>query len=362
MNAKIIIYSRLLLALLIVSAVSFGQTMADDLFEKPESSAALDIPETPWPIAVLQFLGARFRDHFLEQQFAKDCKALETEIAKAIAGKDAGFLLKVEIYADEYGTPYVPEEGKLVFPIGRGATAFDALAEYKKHQHLQAPPPKGLTDQSSYVWITNKDGHLTARALFVTKREQFEKEAWDESRRRKEVEFGDAARPPDAINATDVAEYWYNVAQQYQSALRDELESSRIATMIRNLRTAQDEFNNAYQKYQEAEAALQQQQQFTRWLTAVAVVTHTVQTAIENGDLVSTHNSGVRLKSEGKPSTAWMEYSKKETDLLTGRSREERLRLELKGADLQTRSREVRETFQKKGITVPEPDIVIPKR
>ena len=77
-------------------------------------------------------------------------------IDNTVAGGSKGYLIKVEMYSDEFGTPVIPE-GQLVFPIGTGSEPVDALTEFIRVPRIQKPPPSGLRNDSYYLWIT-KDG------------------------------------------------------------------------------------------------------------------------------------------------------------------------------------------------------------
>lgn len=116
------------------------------------ASAVYELAENVPPgIQLLQLLGVSFVNKLANDSVEDALNQIWPTIDSQITDK-RGFLLKVNVYVHENGTPHVPG-GQLLTTIGLGSEPLDALAEFYRQDVLTNPVPRNLRNSSSYIWI-----------------------------------------------------------------------------------------------------------------------------------------------------------------------------------------------------------------
>jgi hypothetical protein len=354
--------SRSLALILAVSAVvpSAAQDKKPDLFDPIDPSTAFDLTDLPVGVTLLQMLALELRDKKLESQFDEDLDKLRGNMEAAIGNKGLGYLLKVEIYADEFGTPVVPA-GQLVFSIGVGTEPADSLAEFIRRPGLEAAKPTGLRNESYYLWVKRKDGKLVAGAIPTEFRENLERTARQEADRRNLLGDWQRALPTDGFKALQRAEYWNEVANKYSQFLTSQEDRNRVEAIKKQFNEAQAKFNEAYKKYLETEAEIARQQQFSKALDTIGAITAVLNAADKLGAFQSSKAGPVRTDAKPEANfSATIEYSKTRTNELTGSYEEQKIRIQLQGDQLQKLDGALRGVFDKDGIPIPKAEDPLP--
>lgn len=353
------------LALLTVclGATAVGQDNVGDLFDPGSSSGALDLAETPLWLTLLQAAGLEVRDKALEHKFANELDHLKSQVESAVGDKGLGYLLKVELFADEFGTPVVPA-GQLVFPIGPGTEPTDSLAEFIRVPRLQATPPTGLRNMSYYIWLKKRKGKLSGGMVPSEFREVLERQAREEAQMRNRLGQWEAALPPGGLRQLQRDQYWADVADKYAKFLATQDSRKRVDNLRKQFDEAEAKFNEAYKQFQETAESLARKQQFSGALQTMGLITSIFDNAIKLGSVSSSASGAV--KDTGQPDLpykATVEYTKSRTDALTGYHEEQRLRLEIQGQQLQQLDGSLRDVFKKDGVQIPkaEDNLSIPR-
>ena len=353
---------RTLVLLLAASAIGSiaAQEKKTDLFDPIDPSKALDLTDVPPGISLLQMMALELRDKKMETQFEEDFGKLRGVMETAIGNKGLGYLLKVEIYADEFGAPVVPA-GQLVFAIGVGTEQADSLAEFVRRPGLEAAKPTGLRNESYYLWVKHKDGKLLAGAIPREFRENLERTARQEADRRNLLGDWQRALPTDGFKALQRAEYWNEVANKYSQFLTSQEDRNRVEAIKKQFNEAQAKFNEAYKKYLETEADVARQQQFSKALDTIGTITAVLNAADKLGAFQSSKAGPVRTDAKPEANfSATIEYSKTRTNELTGSYEEQKIRIQLQGDQLQKLDGALRGVFDKDGIRIPKAEDPLP--
>jgi len=349
-----------LIALVVALRPLGAQSSPEDLFDKPESSTALDIPREPeakWWIEVLHKAGLELTARDLKEDFTTQFEALRNTIASSLAGKQTGYLLKIQMYVDEFGTSHVPA-GQLVLPIGESTTPLDALVQFFRTPAVVGDTPEGLDNQSYYIWLKNEGGKLRGRAIRREFRELFERRAREEDETGRQLNALGQAYTGETKQAIQQAQYWQQFVEHYGRSLANAQQRAQVQALVSRFKVAQEEFNKAYDSYQRTEIQIAEQQSWARALSTASTLSGIVQNAITVGALTSSTNSNASVKSDGGPAADWkasLEYSRRETDNLRGLEREQRFRLDLKFKSLQDLDSQLKTLFDKSRPTIPPP-------
>jgi hypothetical protein len=357
-----LLLSRTLVFILTASMLGSGpaQEKKTDLFDPIDPSKTLDLAEVPPGVSLLQMMALELRDKKMEAQFEEDFAKLRSVMETAIGDKDLGYLLKVEIYADEFGTPVVPA-GQLLFSIGVGTEPADSLAEFIRRPGLEAAKPTGLSNESYYLWVKHKDGKLVAGAIPREFRENLERTARQEADRRNLLGEWQRALPTDGFKAIQRAEYWNEVANKYSQLLTSQDDRNRVEAIKKQFDDAQSKFNEAYKKYLETEAEIGRQQQFSKALDTIGAITAVLNAADKLGAFQSSKAGAVRTDAKPEANlSATIEYSKTRTNELTGSYEEQKIRIQLQGDQLEKLDGTLRGIFQKDGVPIPKADDPLP--
>jgi hypothetical protein len=350
----------LILATSAPCSIVAAQDKKPDLFDPIDPSKAFDLTDLPVGVTLLQMMALELRDRTLGAQFEADLDKLREIMETSIGKNGLGYLLRVQIYSDEFGTPVVPA-GQLVFSIGAGTEPADALAEFIRRPGLEADKPKGLRDESYYLWVKRKDGKLVAGAIPREFRENLDETARQEADRRNLLGDWQRALPDGGFKAIQRAEYWNEVATKYSHFLQSQEDRDRVEAIRKQFNDAQDKFNEAYKKYLETEAELASQAQFSRALDTISAIGAVLNAADKLGAFQSTTAGPV--KTDAKPQAnlgATIEYSKTRINELTGSYEEQRVRIQLQGDQLQKLDGTLRGIYQKDNIPIPKAQDPLP--
>jgi hypothetical protein len=351
------------LALVLVAGTArpiAAQDKKPDLFDPIDPSKAFDLTDVPVGVTLLQMTALELRDKEMEKEFEKNLDQLKGNIATALSNKSLGYLLKVEIYADEFGTPVVPA-GQLVFSVGVGTEPADSLAEFIRRPGLEAAKPTGLSNESYYLWVKRKDGKLVAGAIPREFRENLEQTARQEAERRNLLGEWQRALPTDGFKTIQRAEYWNDVAAKYSNYLTSQADRDRVEAIKKQFNDAQAKFNEAYKKYLETEAEMARQAQFSKALDTIGAIAAVLNAADKLGAFQSTAAGPVRTDAKPQANlSATIEYSKTRVNELTGSYEEQRIRIQLQGEQLQKLDGTLRDIFQKDGVPIPKAQDPLP--
>jgi hypothetical protein len=343
----------LLVLFAVVSAPCAGQDKPDDLFDPGSSSGALDLAKTPLWLTLLQAAGLEIRDSALQKQFGKELNNLKSQAETAIDDKDLGYLLKVELFTDEFGTVVVPA-GQLVFPIGVGTEPTDSLAEFIRVPRLEGTPPAGMRNMSYYIWLKKRNGSLSGGMISREVRGVLEQRARDEARRRNLLGQWENALPKGGIRELQRDQYWSEVADKYSKFLAKEESRKRVEDLRQQFNAAEAKFNESYKQFQETAESLARKQQFIGALQTMGLITSIVGNAIKLGSMTSSTSPVNGSGQPDLPYKATLEYTKSREDALTGYHEEQRLRLEIQGQQLQQLDTNLRDLFKNEGVKIPK--------
>lgn len=331
-----------------------------DIFDPIDPSKVLDLTDVPIGVTLLQMAALELSDKKMEGQFKEDLDKLKGNMEAEIGDKGLGYLLKVEMYSDEFGTPVVPA-GQLVFSIGVGREPADSLAEFIRRPSLQAPRPTGLRNESYYLWVKRKDGKLQASAIPREFRDGLERTARQEADRRNLLGEWQRALPIDGFKAIQRAEYWNEVATKYSQFLKSQENRQRVEAINKQFNEAQGKFNEVYKNYLETEAEIGRQQLFSKTLDTISTITSVLSAADKLGAFRSTKAGPVRTDANPEANLgATIEYSKTRTNELTGSYEEQKVRIQLQADQLQGLDGTLREIFQKDGVPIPKAEDPLP--
>lgn len=319
-----------------------------------DPTSALDLVDSPLAITVLQFGGLKFRDHFIESTFTRQLGDMAGRIEGAIAGKNKlGYLLKVNIYSDEFGTLVIPG-GQLLFPIGVGTEPLDALAEFTRTPVVMHGESSGFDNRSYYVWITKKGPKYSVDAIRQESRSAFEKRAREEAHRRDLLAIYSTALPADAVQSVKRAAYWQEVVRTYADHLKSEANREEVQALSQQFVNAQRTFNAAYRAFQETEAELAKQKRDSQVLLIASTVAQMVENACHAKSLVS--STGAPVSSQAAPTVslkdAYVQLSIKTRETALEYKRQQRI-IELQESGLERRNRQLRQIFQQDGVPIP---------
>lgn len=284
----------------------------------PEPSSVLDIErengaKTPPVVWLLEKLGLRITKTALSNEYNKEMLRIETTIEKEISERPLGYLLKVELYTDEFGIPYVPS-GQLILTIGLGSEPLDALAEFMRKPVIRGPSPApGLINNSQYIWLRRENGRLVASSQAPEFRAALEADAQEEARRRDILGayYGVAG---DGLVRVQRAAYWNDVAQRYTNQLADDATRRQVAELTREFAVAQNKFNDLYVDYQQAVNRLEESRGLLKVLDILDKVTGVVAGACRIAEIVS-ESTSQPASANGQPIIKTDDYRATNTSL-----------------------------------------------
>jgi hypothetical protein len=208
-----------------------------------------DLVESP-AAGIAQILGIQIRDNTLNDNFKTALGDVVKNISENLPQTKGGYLARVNLYYDEFGSPIIPG-GQILTGVGPGVSPIDALAEDINRAKLTNPQPTYLRSGSYYIWLTKKDGRLVALATpheFTTQLETVARK--EAGRRQKLASIGMTGDP--LSSSIRRAQYW----QQFYERNKQIIDASARAKEIKETTAAfsklQLEANEILKKYQQA--------------------------------------------------------------------------------------------------------------
>jgi len=222
----------------------------------------------------------RVNNWLVSQAGERACKQILDEVKSQLVDPRKGFLVRINAERDAMEN-LRPGPGAIATPIGPGRDPLSVLAEdYRKPQLGPAPTP-GFRDASWYCWIsTGADGTLVA--------DRYSQEATSgiETNARVEAERLDVLGefltdvPARAIYRAQRAEYWQEVKERNFKLDRSREDYLRLDRLNKEMESAQDQFNAAYENYQQTIAELARQQRQEAMLDRIGLVLQLIETGV----------------------------------------------------------------------------------
>ncbi len=352
----------LLSTLLLGTPAANTQQKTSELYDPPATVGMLDLARVPLFIDILQRLGLTLRDKSMEATFTKQFDDLRDLMHKEIAGSKMGYLLSVEAYTDEAGTPIVPS-GQLVFAVGKGTEPIDALAESFRRPRMRSPRPQAYaSSQSYYIWVKEREGKLTGGMIPREFTDRLESIAKEEADRRDLMGGWFTALPPGGVEKIQRAEYWSDVARKYTAVLDSENRRANIARMTREFAIAQQSFNDAYIRYQDTVAEMTRINAYNATLNSIEKITALVSSAIQTGEVISRQDPAKTTNTIGQPRESLKDsinYIKIRLEYFTGVRDQLRVQVNQKGTQLQKLDTQLKTEFRDGKASIPESDPVL---
>lgn len=276
-------------------------TTTSPVLDFPSPSSVFDIdtrPATPPHVWLLQQVSLAVTNAALQTEFDREVAALTAQIKTTLDGHNFGYLIKVEIYANEYGVPIIAQ-GQLVFPVGPGIEPLDALAEDYRRPIMRSPPPQGFINSTQYVWFRLQDGKLVGSSQAPELRQSFEAQAEAEARRRNLL-GAYYSIAGDGMIRVQRAAYWDEIARRDLNQITNAEKRQVIANLQQQFQATQDKFNQLYAQYQDTLVRYNQAQNLLGALNTIDLITGVVSGAIRSSQLISAGNMK-QATNQGSP-------------------------------------------------------------
>lgn len=329
-------------------------TEVGDLFDPADPSSTLDLTESPAGLTLLQRGALSLRDAQLKSQFDQELGSMIGTVEKTITKGTPGYLIKVEMYSDEFGTPVIPQ-GQLIFPVGVGTEPIDALAEFIRAPRVEHVLPSGLRNDSYYLWVTKKGmDRYSASVISRDFRRVLEQGAVKEAEHRNLLAIWKEALPANGLVSVKRAAYWQEIARRYADHLATAEHKRQVAALTQQFEDAQQKFNIAYQAFQETEAELSRRNEFLQALQVASTLAGIVENACRIGSLQS--SSGKSASAEGTPTVSLDDTNKQwrlKIKMITTEYNDQGRVIKKQEAELITRDSQLRQLYQGDGVSLP---------
>jgi len=266
----------------------------------PEPSRVFDIegrPSTPLILQLLQ-LGALYAQSLaLKNQINRESSALESRIRTELGDLKAGYLLRINIYSDEYGQAIIPG-GQIVLPVGVGTEPLDALAELLRLPGIEAAsPPASMENYSSYLWIFKKGGKLVGRTIPKELRPTFEKSAREEAVTRQRLSEWIRIVPDSTWDRIQRAEFWQKVYADKRRFLEDQQRLQQIEGLTKQMNELHNKINGSTAQFRDILREMAEQSSALDMISAGLQVVSIINSAISRGDLTDSRSRKVSNKA-----------------------------------------------------------------
>ena len=338
----------------------------EDLFDPTAASGALDMAETPWWIEVLKFAGVELSNDVIKSNFEQQFNAITAGMADTLKGKQYGELLRVQLFSDEFGTTVVPD-GQLIVPVGVGYEPMDALAEEYRVPQLHSPVPKGLDNQSYYLWVKESGGKLKAGFVPRAFREVLEKKASAEAQRRDLLANWEQSLPEGGgITVYVRSAYWVDVADKYSKLLQVKSEQNQFAALQARFNAAEAQFNEKYVKFQETLQEMSRVAKYNRTLDDISGFLGIMSAGIQVGSAISSaadKNGNNTIRTDAKPETSIqnsVEYSRSRIDYLNQTVDTYKVKLNTDAQTVRDINNRMETLFKDNGVSIPKANDPLP--
>lgn len=325
--------------------------IGDVVLDFSQGSEAIDLVDLPLGAEILRRASLHFRDEALNKQFEKEMDGFGALVDSSVKGGRVGYLMKVELYVDELGTPSIPS-GQLVLPVGLGREPIDAYAEFLNRDVIRGPEGKGI-DESSFIWIRRGDKGLKAVSLDKRKYRSFLAAGAAEAQRRKLI--GDPlGQDADGYLKIRRAAVWADLAKERADDITDQAKKAEIQTLTTLMKDAENRFNDAYQGYQITLRDAARKAEHLKLLDNIATALDVIKTGIQIGALYSSADKAAN--ANGEPSSARekeIENNQERIDQLREQLIDDVPRVNSLGQNLKSIEVEVKTLYEQGGVPLP---------
>jgi hypothetical protein len=293
--------------------------VADDRVILPDLEIEGPLPvfdldeKMPLSASLAQYAAIKIRDFALSTQIDQQSKKIYDLIRGELKNPRSGYLIKVNVYVDEFGIPYVPGN-QLLLPIGVGATPLDALASDYATDTITGPaPPSSLRDSGAYIWLTRDGDKLRGAALMSEGNPAFQAAAKAEADRRKELA---AWNKTDSAHTDSIqrATFWTDYQKRNKALVVNAERAKQISDTTRAFENLQKQTNETLQKFDEVATKYADAADRVKQFQAFRTVNTLFAQGIETGEALSKdkdlHSDGVsdNLKTVEEKRTATRDY------------------------------------------------------
>lgn len=259
----------------------------------------LDTKQIGLAADVLNILGIEFRNQVIKENFNQEFAKIHQNIYDSIQSPGTGYLLEIVVYTDTDGFVTLPQ-GRLLNPIGVGAEALDAMANYLNTDRMVPGgiAPRSLINGSSFLWITKTGGKISARSIPNAFYEKFLTLANDEAKKRNLM--GQWIRPTDESNLKfiQIAEFWNELERQKKMLLEDEAARRKVEKLTNEMRLLQENANEIFKQFQKTQQEMVRRQKLTSMLNAISAVAGLIKSGIEINEMMSIADQPVKNGSD----------------------------------------------------------------
>ena len=246
---------------------------------------------------LLSIAGLKIGDSMLQNRFDEELDTLASDVWNKIRRGSQVYVLRVSLYQSESGILIIPGGGRLIEPVGRGATPIDALA-----RDVYRPRIRGYQDSELYSYrnvtqyaiLRERDGRLTCNVIPSAGREQLEADANRERRRLDSVEAWDvsAAGLGGAVNRSKAYD---DLLTTYSQTLHRERAYESVRSAISDLKKDEAAFNSVYLDYLAAIRHANRLQDIAVGLQRVATFASIINNAASINQLVTSSGESVKI-------------------------------------------------------------------
>jgi len=221
-------------------------------YEVNNASAMFDLAKLPLGISVLQSISISLRNAALEEKGSSEFSKLQLLIDNALDGHNAGYLLEVSLFTDEFGNLIVPH-GQLLLPIGIGSEPIDAYSEFLRTSQLRPSDNdlKTFKNSSFYIWI-DKDPNNKMKAWTIPTqfRDKLIQSSVKEANRRNKLSTWVQSFPSEPYESIDRSNYWIEVERSKLKSIEDVNKRAEISKLTQEMKALETRVNKIYQNYQ----------------------------------------------------------------------------------------------------------------
>lgn len=351
----------LLMLALFVCLPALAQDLDLPDFNVDGAYPVFDLAKLPLSGTLLQQASISFRDAVINKSVRSSIDSLLPVISGVFKTTRAGYLVRVNIYVDEFGTAVVPG-GQLVTPIGVGLEPVDALAEFNMRDQLTVPKPTGLRNQSFYYWFVPQRQRITATLIPQEFRSSTETAARQEATRRHLLADWVQAFPRSGSDNIRRADYWVDAYERAKAKIEDAGLRTRMEALNQQAQQLQHKLNDLYTEYHNTSAAMAAAQHDLQTLQAMSTVVSLVSDGIKVGSVV--YGADGAQKPVSAQSSTFKPSDPIEDLLVYKRTLEQSLggvrirqELEIRGNTdaFRTLEQKIQDQWKASGLPVPDP-------
>ena len=194
---------------------------------------------------VIQYINNQANAARFEEEMTAYLKILDEDLRN-----NAGVIVKIRLYADEYGNNHLPQN--FLIPLSVGLDPIDAYSEYLNTPSLIAAPIQTSAKEESYfLWITKTSGELTVskipKEFNSALIKQSSKMAMDKTR---EKSFTFNRFNSSIPNYISNANYWNSQMQTYKTQIEQNNRIAQVKLLTDKFEQLQKEHSQLIQEYE----------------------------------------------------------------------------------------------------------------